>query len=160
MMRSLVAAAAAFAIAGLAPAAVAAQKQASNPKQCSGLSEHDQQILTRLPRQNILAVDKLMEMPLSQGDPPVPGAPVLRGVTISVRPVEGLTAERLQHLVTCGIARAAAADPSQPTDWPRTPPGTVPYVHSGGDRFFIDLRTRDEAAADEIWKSAQSLKSK
>lgn len=143
------------------PFARAADKKAEAPKVCTNLSARDQEILTMLPRHNIVGVYRLLEMPAVL-DPPLAGdrTPVLRGVTIAVRAVEGLTRERLQVLVQCGIARASAADPSQPTDWPRTPPGTVPYVHSGGDRFLVDLRTRDEAAAELMWNTAQQLKPK
>jgi hypothetical protein len=160
MKRSLLAVLA-VAVAAPIPFAQGADKKPGTPKVCTNLSARDQEILTMLPRQNIVGVDRLLEMP-AMFDPPSAGerTPVLRGVTIAVRAVEGLTRERLQVLVQCGIARTLAADPSQPTDWPRTPPDTVPYVHSGGDRFLVDLRTRDEAAAELIWNTAQQLKPK
>jgi hypothetical protein len=41
---------------------------------------------------------------------------------------------------------------------PRTPPGTTPYVYSGCDNFIVDLRSRDTAAAETMWRTAQQLK--
>ena len=86
------------------------------------------------------------------------GKPILLGVIITVRPMEGLTVERLQRLVWCGLARASAEDPARPTDWPRTPPGTRAEVYSGGDKFIVILRPSDAASAETMWRAAQELK--
>jgi hypothetical protein len=144
------------------PSAAADKAAAPEPEACAALTGRDKEVLEHLPRESIEDVHKLMEAPF-----PIPfrtervsdtEPTVLRGVTIIVRPVQGLTVERLQRLVQCGLMRSAAADPTQPTDWPRTPPGTTPYVYSGGDKFIVDLRSRDPAAADTMWRTAQQLK--
>lgn len=154
----------ALSIAATCFTAAAAESEASpEPAGCSALRGHDEEILQHLPREFIEDVSKLMDSAL----PPPPfrtdmasetEKKTLRGVLISVRPVEGLSVERLQRLVQCGLRRAAAADPARPTDWPRTPPGTKVEVYSGGDRFVVILRARDEAAAETVWRTAQELK--
>jgi hypothetical protein len=145
------------------PAAAADEQASSEPSVCSALTRHDKQILRHLPRQSIEDVEAQMDAPL----PPSPlrtervsdlGKPVLLGVIITVRPMEGLTVERLQRLVWCGLARASAADPARPTDWPRTPPGTRAEVYSGGDKFIVILRPPDAASAETMWRAAQELK--
>jgi len=145
------------------PAAAADKGPSAEPAVCSALKGHDEELLQHLPRESIEDVSKLTESPL----PPTPlrteavsenDETTHRGVMISVSPVEGLSVERLQRLVQCGLWRAAAADPARPTDWPRTPPGTKAEVYSGGDKFVVILRPRDEAAADALWRVAQELK--
>ncbi len=136
------------------PATAADEKASSEPSACSALKGHDKEILKHLPREYIEDVDRLIAAPL----PSSLEKPVFLGIIITVRPVEGLTVERLQRLVWCGLARAAAADPARPTDWPRTPPGTRAEVYSGGDKFIVILRPRDAAAAETMWRSALKLR--
>ncbi len=155
-------AAAAIAIgATCSPAAAADRDPPARAAYCAGLTGHDEKLLERLPREYIEDVDRLMDAPL----PPLfptdrvsDKEPALLGIVVTVRPVEGLTVERLQRLVKCGLMRAAAADPQRPTDWPRTPAGTRPEVYSGGDKFIVILLAPDAAAADALWRSAQQLK--
>jgi hypothetical protein len=145
------------------PAAAADNEPSAEPAGCSALKGHDEEILQHLPREFIEDVSRLVESP----PPPPPlrtdlvseaEKKTFRGVMISVRPVEGLSLERLQRLVQCGLWRAVAADPARPTDWPRTPAGTKAEVYSGGDRFVVILRPRDDAAAETVWRTAQELK--
>ncbi len=145
------------------PAAAADQRGSSEPSACSALTSRDEQILRHLPREFIEDVDRQTDAPL----PPSPlrtegvselGKPVLLGVIITVRPTEGLTIERLQRLVWCGLARASATDPARPTDWPRTPPGTRAEVYSGGDKFIVILRPPDAVSTETMWRAAQELK--
>jgi hypothetical protein len=145
------------------PAAAADNDASSEPPACSVLKGRDKKILERLPRESIEDVDRLIAAPLPPspvGTEPVNDLekPVFLGVIITVRPVEGLTVERLQRLVWCGLARASAADPARPTDWPRTPPGTRAEVYSGGDKFIVILRPGDAAAPETLWRAAQELK--
>ena len=152
-------------VSGATCLSVAAADNAASPEPsvCSAVQGHDREILEHLPRESIEDVDRLMAAPF----PPSPfrteplndpEKPVFLGVIITVRPEEGLTVERLQRLVWCGLARAAATDPARPTDWPRTPPGTRAEVYSGGDKFIVILRPRDAAAAEKVWRSALELR--
>ena len=79
---------------------------------------------------------------------------MLAGATVAVRPVPGLSAERLQRLVECGLA--AAVSPGA-TDWIPLPAGVLPSVRSGGDRFLVDLRATDERDARETLAAVQQL---
>jgi hypothetical protein len=134
------------------PAVAAAEEPSSAPALCAALPGRDEALVEHLPREHIEDVEKLTER-ATDGE-----AVRLRGVTILVYPVEGLTKERLQRLVRCGLLRAAAADPRRPTDWPRIPPGTRVEVYSGGERFVVMLRAADDASAEELWRDAQGLK--
>ena len=118
--------------------------------------------MEHLPREAIEEVRKLLDAP-----PSTPftadsledkARTILAGATVIVRPVQGLTLERLRRLVQCGLARANAEDPLRPTDWPRTPPGTTTYVGSAGDVFIIELRAGDRPAAEAMWRTARRLK--
>lgn len=145
------------------PAAATDRVASSGLSPCSTLSGRDEEMLEHLPREAIEDVDRLMAAPLPPSPfrtEPVdePEKPVFLGVIITVRPLEGLTVERLQRLVWCGLARAAVADAAAPTDWPRTPPGTRAEVYSGGDKFIVILRPRDGAAAEAMWRAAQELR--
>jgi hypothetical protein len=134
------------------PAVAAGEEPSSEPPRCAALPGRDEALVEHLPREDIEGVEKLTERAID-GE-----ALRLRGVTILVYPVEGLTKERLQRLVRCGLLRAAAADPRRPTDWPRTPPGTRAEVYSGDERFVVMLRAADDASAEELWRTAQQLK--
>jgi hypothetical protein len=145
------------------PVAAADRGPSAEPAACSALKGRDQELLRHLPREAIEDVSKLTESPLPRTPSRTEAVSesektILRGVMISVSPVEGLSVERLQRLVQCGLWRAAAADPARPTDWPRTPPGTKAEVYSGGDKFVVILRPGDEASADALWRAAQALK--
>jgi hypothetical protein len=153
-----------LAIAASIGAAAAAEEGSSEPAACAALTGRDAEIVARLPREYIEDVSRLVDAPV----PPLSATDraswdektVLRGATIAVRPVEGLSLERLHRLVRCGLSRAAAADPARPTDWPRTPPATTLEVYSGGERFIVMLQSPDPAVAEAIWQSARELKPK
>src|SRR5438477_582940 len=53
-----------------------------------------------------------------------------------------------------GIHRFLATTEGADTDWPKLPAGTMIKVHSGGDRFFVELRGTNEAAAGQVLEAA------
>ena len=128
---------------------------ATDPK-CSTLTERDRAVVARLPRDLVEDVTALVE------DAParIPASwtaerrRVLAGATVAVRPVPGLSAERLQRLVECGLAAAGSPGAS---DWIPLPAGVVPSVRSGGDRFLVELRATGERDARETLAALQQL---
>ena len=83
------------------------------------------------------------------------------GAVVEFRAVPGLTAEWLQRMVDCHIARNAAlgnAVPEMP-DCPLVPKGATAQVTSTGAGFSVAIRSDDPAAAKDILARAQRLAS-
>lgn len=81
------------------------------------------------------------------------------GVTIFLRPVPGLTQERLQRLVNCHLAQNAVlghVSPSEP-DCPLVPAGVVASVRSATDRFAVDVKGNSPSVVTEIRARTQRL---
>ena len=121
------------------------------PKVCDGVA--DSQEIRRLPRENIEDVHPLRENTNRVIGSRAYTGEALVGAMITVRPMVGLTRERLQRILECGFALAATAGAD--TDWPKLPADTMIKVHSGGDRFFVELRGANEAAAAKLLEAAQ-----
>lgn len=81
------------------------------------------------------------------------------GATIVMNPVRGLTAEWLQHIVDCHLARGAALGHHvEGMEYcPLSLSGVDANVRSVGNGFAIDVRSKDLATGQEIWKRAQAL---
>jgi len=83
----------------------------------------------------------------------------LVGATVVFRAVRGLTAEWLQRVVDCHLARNAALGhevPEMPS-CPLVPPGVTARVSSVGDGFAVDVRADTTDGATEVLRRAQSL---
>lgn len=82
------------------------------------------------------------------------------GATIVFRAAPGLTAEWLQRIVDCHLARNSAVghDMSEMSSCPLVPRGAKATVRSVGDGFAVDVYGEDAATAAEIWRRAQKLK--
>lgn len=81
------------------------------------------------------------------------------GAVVTVRAVPGLTAEWLQRVVDCHVARDAALGhvvPEMP-DCPLVPKGATATVASTGTGFAVTIRSSDEAAAEDILARAKRL---
>lgn len=134
----------------------AAVRGSATDSKCSTLTERDRAVVARLPRDLVEDVTALVEDAPAQIPTSWTGERrrVLAGATVAVRPVPGLSAERLQRLVECGLAAAVSPGAS---DWIPLPAGVVPSVRSGGDRFLVDLRATDERDARETLAAVQQL---
>jgi hypothetical protein len=134
--------------------AVAAPLRAGNGAVAFCDSSEDRDALAHLPRESIEDVQPLYESREHFGALGVTTSPrSLTGATIAVRPMRGLSQERLQHLVECSFANAAADVTA--TDWPRLPAGTTVQVRSGGDRFIVELRAADGVSPEAIVTAAK-----
>ncbi len=132
--------------------AVALPALAAEPAACQGLADRDREVVARLPRDIVEAVEPIVSVP-APPEPAIvtPAEARLRGATVAVRPVPGLSAERLQRIVECGMAKNGQ------TDWPAVSAGTVATVRSGGDRFLVDLVAAKEKDAKGVLEAARRL---
>jgi hypothetical protein len=133
-----------------AGAAAAPKGSPPKPKVCDGVA--DSEAIRRLPRESIEDVQPLRENTNRVSGSQAYTGSVLVGALMTVRPLPGLTRERLQRVLECGFALAATEGAD--TDWPKLPAGTMIKVHSGGDRFFVELRGTNEAAAERVLQAA------
>lgn len=135
----------------VASGAVAAPKvPPPKPKVCDGVA--DSEAIRRLPRESIEDVQPLRENTNRVSGSQAYTGDVLVGAMMTVRPLVGLTRERLQRVLECGFALAATEGAD--TDWPKLPAGTMIKVHSGGDRFFVELRGTNRATAEKVLEAA------
>ena len=125
---------------------------ASEPP-CRELTEPDRALVAHIPRNLVEGVTPLVEAPRANV-PFVSEHATLAGATVAVHPAPGLTAERLQRVVECGLVAAQTPGAS---DWPALPAGVVASVRSGGDRFLVDLRAASASDAGATLAAAQQL---
>lgn len=140
----------AAALVAAAGAAAAPKAPPPKPKVCDGVGESE--AIRRLPRETIEDVQPIRENSNRVIGSQAYTGEVLVGALMTVRPLAGLTRERLQRVLECGFALAAT--PGADTDWPKLPAGTMIRVHSGGDRFFVELRGTNEPAAQQVLAAA------
>jgi hypothetical protein len=81
------------------------------------------------------------------------------GASIVLRAVPGLTAEWLQRLVDCHLARNAALghDVPEMPDCPLVPRGVSARVRSVGNGFAVDVRSEDPDVAADVLARARRL---
>ncbi len=82
------------------------------------------------------------------------------GATIVFRATPGLTAEWLQRVVSCHLARNAAVGHDMPemSACPLVPEGAQAKVRALGAGFAVDVHADDPKTAAEIWRRAQLVK--
>jgi hypothetical protein len=81
------------------------------------------------------------------------------GATVTFRAVQGMTAEWLQRVVDCHVARNASLGHNVP-EMPNCPlvvKGAEARVSSTGNGFAVEIRSSDPAVAREILARAQKL---
>lgn len=122
---------------------------------CAGLSEEDRDTSPFAHGADISSVTQLKE------EKRIGKASVTKetGATIVFRATPGLTAEWLQRIVDCHLARNSAVGHDMPemSFCPLVPRGVQAKVHSSGAGFAVDVRSDDAETAAEIWKRAQQL---
>jgi hypothetical protein len=120
---------------------------------CAGLSDEDRDVSPFFYRRDIVDV-----LPLREAGGEAPGRIV--GAVVTFRRIEGLTAERLQRLVDCHAARAAALAYAAPeTQWcPLAVRGVVASVAVTERGFDVRLTAPDANAAVETYARARALR--
>jgi hypothetical protein len=122
---------------------------------CVGISETARDESPFSHRQDIVGVEPLDGTPTTGKSEYT----TREGAIVTLRAVNGLTAEWLQRVVDCHLARNAALGhvvPEMP-ECPLVPNGvsaTVTPVRAG---FAVTIRANDTATADEVMKRAQAL---
>jgi len=123
---------------------------------CVGLSEDDRDMSPFHHREDIESVSPLVEeVKTGKGT-----TKKEVGATIVFRAVPGLTAEWLQRVVDCHLARAAAVGHDMPEMpyCPLVPKGAKAKVTSVGNGFAVNVSADDAATIAEIKKRAETLK--
>ena len=124
---------------------------------CAGISEEDRDMSPFAHDADIQSVSQL-----SEDAAPTSRAKLKRdaGATIVFRAAPGLTAEWLQRIVDCHLARNSAVGHDVPEMGycPLVPRGAKATVRSAGDGFAVDVYADDAATAAEIWRRAQQIK--
>lgn len=135
-----------------AAAAALAQTEA---QYCAGLSDDDRDMSPFSHREDIASAGPLEEQ--TQLGKLV--TKKLVGAKVVFRAVQGMTAEWLQRLVDCHVARASAVGHQMPEmDYcPLMLKGVSAKVSSEGGGFAVSVRAQDDATIQEVLRRAQAL---
>jgi hypothetical protein len=123
---------------------------------CVGISEQDRDISPFQHREDIEGVD-LVDSPVGGKS----GGFRATGVTVRIRAVPGMTAEWLQHVVDCHIARNASMGYAMPemSECPLMLKDATATVTSTGNGFAVTIRSDDMNTVREIRRRAEALRS-
>ena len=130
---------------------------------CQGVSEADRDMSPFRHREAISEVKALTRMVNGPLDTAYGGGERAvdepAGATIVLLPAAGVTAERLERIVQCHIARNAALGNNlqEMPLCPLVPKGVSATVTSNGNGFAVNISGADKATAAEILRRAQAL---
>ena len=124
-------------------------------RSCVGISEEDRATSPFDHREDIESVEKLFS-------PPSGGKHSMsrfEGATVTFRAVPAMSAQWLQRLVDCHLARNAALGHEVPemAYCPLVHNGVTASVTQTSAGFAVGIRGADTATADEIWRRVQTL---
>ncbi len=125
-------------------------------KMCVGISEADREMSPFEHREDIASVEPLN---VNVSSAKTGGNARTVGATVTFRAVPGMTAQWLQRVVDCHLARNAVLGhvvPEMPS-CPLVPNGVTATVTPTSDGFAVALRSDDTKTAQEILRRAQSL---
>ena len=127
-------------------------------RSCSGISAEDRDLSPFAHKADIRRAAPLIEKAHDEN-----GQVEQRtlGATVVFRAVPGMTAEWLQSLVDCHLARNAALghDVPEMSYCPLVPKGVTAKARSVGDGFAVDIRGDEDATIQEIQRRVQRLAS-
>lgn len=125
-------------------------------KACDGITEEDRDMSPFAHSDDVREVSALEE------ERPAGKSKTVRqvGATVVFRAMPGLTAEWLQRIVDCHLARNAALGHDMPemAYCPLVPRGVTAKVRSVGDGFAVEVRSDDPETAKQILARAQGIK--
>jgi hypothetical protein len=128
-------------------------------RSCEGISDTDRDQSPFEHREDITGVTPYSEV-RSPGDVGyMPQEMTLKGAVITFRAVQGMTAEWLQRVVDCHLARNASMGFGMPemSFCPLAVKGARAKVTSTGNGFSVTVESNDRATAEEILRRAQAL---
>jgi hypothetical protein len=137
--------------------AASAALRDAEARACAGLGPSDRDMSPFEHREDIVDVRplRLNEFDARTKTPPE----MMVGAVVTFRAVPGLTAEWLQRVVNCHLARNAALGhvvPEMP-DCPLVPRGVEARVSSAGEGFAVEIRSNEPKVAREVLARAQRL---
>ena len=135
--------------------AAAAALTGAEKSACAGISDDDRDTSPFYHREDIQSVSPLTET-VKSGKSSTQKAV---GETVVFRAVPGMTAEWLQRVVDCHLARAAAVGHDMPEMGycPLMVKGVKAKVTSAGNGFAVSVSADDAATVTEIKRRAQAL---
>lgn len=127
--------------------AASADLRQAEAESCRGLAGDDRDISPFARVEDISSVEELRR---SAG---------VRGAIVTFRAVEGMTAERLQRLIDCHLARNSALGHVVPemADCPLVPKGVSARVTSTGSGFAVSIEGENAVAVEEILARSRRL---
>ena len=137
--------------------AASAALRDAEARACTGIADADRDMSPFEHRSDIVSVAPLV---LSEADSRAKTpAERLLGATVKFRAVPGLSAEWLQRVVDCHLARNAALGHMVPElpDCPLVPAGVLARVSGAGDGFEVAIRAGHPTRARELLTRAQRL---
>ena len=135
--------------------AASAALRDAEARACVGISSHDRDMSPFEHVEDIATVEPLTE---SSGTAEVPSKRTT-GAVVTFRAVPGMTAQWLQRVVDCHLARNASLGhvvPEMP-NCPLVPNGIQARVTSGKNGFVVAIQSDDPATAREILTRAERL---
>lgn len=135
--------------------AAAQSLRSAEAQACIGVPDRDRDQSPFDHREDIVSVEELFDRTLSGKNPVTRPA----GATITFRAVPGMTAEWLQRVIDCHLARNAAMgwDMPEMTYCPLTVKGAKATVTSTGIGFAVTVRADEFEAVAEIIRRAKAL---
>lgn len=130
--------------------------RAAEQSACAGIATEDRDVSPFAYTEDVAGVEALS---ITRGGGKLPPSQVTVGAVVTVRAVPGLTAEWLQRVVDCHVARDASLGhlvPEMP-DCPLVPKGVSATVTSTGTGFAVEIRTGDSDAAVDVLARARRL---
>jgi hypothetical protein len=135
--------------------AAAQSLRSAEAQSCVGISDDDRDISPFYHREDIATVaPATLHISGKQAHDEVDGA------VVTFRAVPGLTAEWLQRIVDCHVARnnALGNDMPEMSYCPLVPKGITAKVSSTGNGFAVTIESQDPNTAQEVLRRAQALK--
>jgi hypothetical protein len=126
-------------------------------RECAGIEPDDRDISPFEHTEDIISITPLTQQ---AGSRETRSTERTVGAVVTFRAVPGMTAEWLQRVVDCHLARNASLGHAMPEmpDCPLVPRGAQARVRSTGDGFAVEIRSDDEATAREILERAKRLR--
>jgi hypothetical protein len=134
--------------------AARAESPARDPMACVGVPEVDSSGARLTDPQFVRAVQEIKPAaPVSEAETVVPRG----GARILLRAQPGMTAEWLQRIAECHMAKVAASSPATLSTSPLDVKGALVSVQSSGDGFAVDITSPDVKVARDILNRARAM---